>query len=67
MLKNQIGLPLLILGLLVLINGCGTHRTPTKPPEVVKVFWGNKDECINFLGSPQAQAERWLLQALDDK
>jgi len=31
-----------------------------------RVFWGNKEEIKQFLDKPEAQAQRWLLQAIGE-
>ena len=47
------------------VSGCLTSsKTLPKEAEEVRVYWGSKEECINFLGSPSAKAERWLCEAL---
>jgi hypothetical protein len=45
-----------------IIMGCA--KTPRIVNSEVTVWWGNKEQIKAFLDSPQAQAERWIVQAL---
>jgi hypothetical protein len=64
MKRKAIGLCGLIIGLVFLTNSC-VIGNKVKIKEV-KVFWGDKTEIIEFLNSPRAQAERWLIQSLGE-
>ena len=47
------------------MQGCLTS-SPTLPKEAEekRVFWGNKMQVIDFLNSPSAKADRWIVEAL---
>jgi hypothetical protein len=54
-----------LTGLIILTSSCATPTgTKTQAP-AVKVWWGNAEEIKQFLDGPQAQAERWFIQAID--
>jgi len=61
-LKDLIGL---IIVSVILSSCLLTHQTISKPKEQ-RTFWGTKQEVIEFLNSPNAQSNRWLVEALGD-
>jgi hypothetical protein len=54
----------LMIGLSFLMLGCKTPATPAKPPEAIRAWWGNKEKVIEFLQGPNAQADRWVVEAV---
>jgi len=57
-----------LLGLmLVCLSSTGCLRTQQevpKGPEAVGIWWGNATEITEFLSSPLAQADRWVVQSV---
>jgi hypothetical protein len=51
----------------MLMSGCLQTTKPTLPKKApaVRIWWGNSSEIEAFLKSPNAQSERWLIQAVD--
>lgn len=57
----------LTMSVVFLLPGCSTVSSIfNRPPKVEtkEVWWGTKQECIDFLNSPQAKAKRWFVQSL---
>lgn len=59
---------MLFVSVLMSLTGCvGTKAKTTNTVIVadsVTLFWGSKAECIEFLNSPKAQAQRWYVRAI---
>jgi PBP1b-binding outer membrane lipoprotein LpoB len=53
--------------LLMFLPGCiGINHNVNKAPTAVNVWWGSKQEIIDFLNSPQAQANRWMVESIGE-
>ena len=64
-MKNKILISLVFL--MLFIPGCaGLGQNVSKAPAPVAVWWGSKAECIDFLNSPQAQADRWMVESIGE-
>ena len=61
-LKQASALLLLTLALITSIS-CSKIKQPTEAPEL-RVYWGDKQAIKDFLDSPSAKAERWVVEAL---
>ena len=59
--KLSVSLGLIAVSLILI--SCA-RITPKITSEPVTKYWGTKQEVINFLQSPKAAADRWLLEAL---
>ncbi len=53
---------LAVLFITLAFSGCATFKRPTNAYIGEQVWWGNKEEIIAFLNSPDAVAERWFIQ-----
>ena len=54
---------MLLLPGLLLLTSCSATKQPTKTPEIS--YWtGDKAAIKNYLDSPYAQADRYLIEAL---
>jgi hypothetical protein len=52
---------------MLFIPGClGVNKNIDKTPAKVAVWWGTKTEVIDFLNSPQAQANRWMVESIGE-
>lgn len=61
---RNIKLAVLAFLLFTTMTGCASinnifHKKPTS----TEVWWGTKQEIIDFLNSPQATKERWYIEA----
>ena len=56
---------MLIVSLILCAQGCKT-LTPNnaKQDDGIPIWWGTRQECIDFLSSPQAKAIRWKVEAI---
>ena len=53
--------------LLLFIPGCaGIGQNVDKAPAKVAIWWGTKEEIKAFLDSPQAQANRWVVESIGE-
>lgn len=53
--------------LLLFVPGCvGINQNVNKAPTAVAVWWGTKEEIKIFLDSPQAQANRWMIESIGE-
>jgi len=62
---RKLGVLLILALILINLTGCYEIRR-NKEAKEQRVFWGNKNEVIGFLNSPQAKAERWIVEALGE-
>ena len=46
------------------LTGC--LKTPAIVTKETRVWWGNKEQVCEFLNTPEAKADRWLVQALGE-
>ena len=54
-----------MIGILLMGNsGCVTSHNSPQKIEALREWHGSKQDIIDFLGSPQAQAERWEVLAI---
>jgi hypothetical protein len=64
-MKNKLLISLVFL--MLFIPGCaGLNMNVNKAPVSVSTWWGTKAECIEFLNSPQAQADRWMVESIGE-
>lgn len=52
--------------IVISIGLCSCSRTKLKIDKEVRHFWGSKDQIVEFLGKPEARAERWEILAIGD-
>ena len=57
----------LISLLLVSLIGCSKTVPTAKQPKAIRVWWGTKEQIVSFLETPEAQSERWIVEAIGDK
>lgn len=49
----------------VLLSGCSVFSNHKKAELGDSLWWGSKTEIIDFLNSPEATAEKWIIQSLN--
>ena len=62
MKKKLVVLSGLIIGL-TLLTSCSRTKQEIKEQ---RRFWGSKEQCVSFLQSNKAVADRWVLEALGE-
>jgi len=50
---------------MLLTSGCVT-TSKLKFPEAIRYYWGTKEQCIQFLQGPNAQSDRYLVEAIGE-
>lgn len=50
----------------MLLTSCSLLKPKTIEPKEVRVWWGSKEQIKTFLDSPQAQANRWVCEAIGE-
>ena len=63
---NKLIISLLLIATMT-VSGCWFATTAANRPlsmEEKRVYWGTKNQVINFLEGPQARAERWFVESL---
>ena len=63
-MKKHIKIAVFAFFMITVITGCASinnifHKKPTSS----EIWWGTKQEIIDFLNSPQATKERWYIEA----
>lgn len=64
-MKNYI----LLFAFIFIISGCASQRAngslQVSEPLGTTIWWGTKVEIVDFLASPDAKAEKWIIQAIE--
>ena len=57
----------LILFAAVSLTSISCSATPiNKGPVSQRLYWGTKEQCVQFLQGPNAQAARWQVEAIGE-
>lgn len=56
---------LFAIALILLMSGCTSFSSGKELNMGEQVWWGSKKEIIKFLDSPEAKADKWMIQDIE--
>ena len=62
-LLKKLGVCLILMTVCLNLTACSRTKKESKE---VRSWWGSKEQICEFLNTPEAKAERWLVEALGE-
>lgn len=56
---------IIALTLILMLSGCTSFSSGKEVNTGDQVWWGTKTEIVEFLNSPEATADRWIIQDIE--